>query len=301
MSIDRGPIFIGGLSLSGKTQLRIVLDAHPDISMTRRTYMWDRFYQRFGDLGRARNLDRCLSAMLATEGIQKLQPDPARIRSEFLDGRPTYARLFALFHQHHAERVGKRRWGDQLGFVERFADPIFASFPSARMIHMIRDPRVRGDSERETTRRRRGSLGWETARWLHSADLAERNREVFPDRYRVVRYEQLASRPQQTVREVCAFLEEEYVGTMTDAIRSVTFDSQGGTGGFAAQASSGERAFVEAHAGRELLAFDYPMPGPTSRGNGSAPLADRRLDRAAMVAWRILGNGSRADRVRRWA
>ena len=299
MSIDRGPIFIGGLSLSGKTQLRIVLDAHPDISMTRRTYMWDRFYQRFGDLGKARNLGRCMSAMLATEGIENLQPDPARIRAEFLDGRPTYERLFALFHQHHAERAGKRRWGDQLGFVERFAIPIFASFPSARMIHMIRDPRARGGPEAGTRRRRRGSLGWETARWLHSADLAERNREAFPDRYRVVRYEQLASRPEQTVREVCAFLEEEYVGTMAEAIHTVSFDNHDG-GNLAAQASSAERAFMEAHAGRQLLAFDYPVPGPTSRHNVSS-IVDRQLDRAAMGAWRILGNGSRVDRVRRWA
>ena len=298
MRADRGPIFIGGLSRSGKTQLRIVLQAHPEISMTRRTYMWDRFYQRFGDLGKARNLDRCLSAMLSTEGIRKLQPDPDRIRTEFLGGPPTYARLFALFHEHHAERAGKRRWGDQLGFVERFADPIFTSFPPARMIHMIRDPRVRGHPK--AGRSRRGSLGWETARWLRSADLAERNREAFPDRYRVVRYEQLASRPEQTVREICAFLDEEYVDTMATTIEEVTFDSDGGTRSSAAQASNAERAFVEAHAARELLAFDYPVTAPSHRENLSF-FVDHRFDRAAMVAWRILGSGSRADRVRRWA
>ena len=298
MRDERAPIFIGGLSLSGKTQLRIVLGSHPEISMTRRTYMWDRFYQRFGDLGKARNLDRCLSAMLATDGIRKLQPDPGRIRTEFLGGPATYARLFSLFHEHHAERAGKRRWGDQLGFVERFADPIFASFPSARMIHMIRDPRVRVHPKART--RRRGSLGWHTARWLHSADLAERNREAFPDRYRIVRYEQLASRPEQTVRELCDFLEEEYVGALVKAIEGVTFDSDGGIENLAAQGWNAERAFVEAHAAQELLAFDYPVTTPSPRENASS-LLDRQLDRAGMVAWRILGSGSRADRARRWA
>ena len=296
MKDDRGPIFIGGLSHSGKTQLRIVLEAHPEISMTRRTYMWDRFYQRFGDLGKARNLDRCLSAMLATDGIRKLQPDLGRIRSDFLGGPATYGRLFGLFHEHHAERAGKRRWGDQLGFVERFADPIFTSFPSARMIHMIRDPRVRVDPRART--RRRGSLGWHTARWLHSADLAERNREAFPDRYRIVRYEQLASWPEQTVREMCDFLEEEYVGPMAKAIEAVTFESDGGTENFAAQGSDAERAFVEAHAAQELRAFDYPVTTSPRRQDASS-LLDRQLDRAGMVAWRILGSGSRADR--RWA
>jgi hypothetical protein len=298
VSDERGPIFIGGLSLSGKTQLRVVLGAHPEISMTRRTYMWDRFYQRFGDLGKDGNLDRCLSAMLATEGIRRLEPDPRRIRTEFLDGPPTYARLFALFHQHHAGRVGKRRWGDQLGFVERFADPIFASYPSARMIHMIRDPRAPVDPGARIRRRRRGSLGWSTARWRHSAELAERNGTAYPDRYRVVRYEQLASRPEETVREVCAFLDEEYVNLLTEAIETITFDTNDGTGELAEHASIAERTFVEAHANRELLAFDYLLTPTTPRENLSFRLVDHPMDRAAMLAWRVLGNGLRVDRER---
>ena len=59
---ERGPIFIGGLSQSGKTELRLALGAHPSIELTRHTDMWDRFYGRYGNLGRPRNLDRCLAA-----------------------------------------------------------------------------------------------------------------------------------------------------------------------------------------------------------------------------------------------
>src|SRR6266536_1371779 len=60
MSDDRGPIYIAGLAHSAKTPLRAALAAHPDISMTRRTYMWGRFYGRFGDLTDERNAERCL-------------------------------------------------------------------------------------------------------------------------------------------------------------------------------------------------------------------------------------------------
>lgn len=295
MSGGRGPVFIGGLSHSGKTQLRVVLGAHPDISMTRRTYMWDRFYQRFGDLRRERNLDRCLSAMIATEGIKSLRPDVVRIRAEFLEGPTTYARLFSLFHEQHAERLGKERWGDQLGFVERFADPIFDAFPSARMIHMIRDPRGHAGGKE---RRRPGSLGWEMARWLHSADLAQRNRRTYPGRYLVVRYEQLACMPERTVRDVCDFLDEAFVGSMPEAVATVRFDVDGGT---RFRASGADLAFVEAHAATELLAFDYAVTRQTP--GKSLPLShvDRQLDRAAMRAWRILEAGPRLDRVRRRA
>lgn len=105
--METGPIFIGGLANTGKTELRLMLEAHPHLCFTRRTYMWTRFYERFGDLGRPENLEKCLTAMLAHEPIRQLQPDLARIRAEFAQASPTYARLFGLFHAHHAVRMGK--------------------------------------------------------------------------------------------------------------------------------------------------------------------------------------------------
>ena len=105
--------------------------------------MWPRYYGRYGDLGRPEQLERCLADMLKSKHIRALEPDPARIRQEFRQGEPTYGRLFALFQEHFAERQGKARWGDQLGFVERYVDPIFAAYPEARLIHMIRDQRER--------------------------------------------------------------------------------------------------------------------------------------------------------------
>ena len=56
--VSAGPIFIGGLSFSGKTTLRLMLSSHPVIVLSRRTYMWQRFYGRYGDLRRPENLER---------------------------------------------------------------------------------------------------------------------------------------------------------------------------------------------------------------------------------------------------
>ena len=134
-----GPILLAGVAHSGKTLLRLALSSHPRLAFSRRTYMWTRFYNRYGDLREPRNFERCLAAMLAHKPTRALDPDPNRIRREFRQGEPTYARLFALFHEHYAERLGRSRWGDQLGFVERYADLIFAAYPDARMIHMVRD------------------------------------------------------------------------------------------------------------------------------------------------------------------
>jgi Sulfotransferase family len=301
MSDAKAPIFIGGLSYSGKTQLRMVLGAHPEISMTRRTSMWDRFHGRFGDLGDPRNLDRCLSTMVADEGVRQLEPDPERIRWEFLHGPTTYARLFGLFHRHHADRRGKRRWGDQLGFVERFADLIFAAFPSARLIHMVRDPRTRYRAGMNRGGRRPGAVGWETAKWLRSADLAERNRRRYPGRYVVVRYEDLAARPVQTVRQVCAFLGEEFLPSMERAIGTIAFDIGDRALGGDGTGTLAEIAFVDRYAGPRLRSFDYgPLPARLApRRDLSFILLDWPLNRATMAAWSLLEKGPSTKRVAR--
>jgi hypothetical protein len=300
MSGERGPIVIGGLAHSGKTQLRVVLGAHPGLSMTRRTYMWDRFYGCFGDLSGRRNLDRCLAALVADKDVRRLGPDPNRIRDDFLEGPSTYARLFALVHEHHAQRMGKRRWGDQLGFVERFVDLILAAFPSARIIHMIRDPRGGHETDSSMVRGKRGRLGWETAKWLCSADLAEHNRRHYPDNYRVVRYETFAARPEQTVRELCGFILEEYVPEMHRALSTLSFDSHEFHEATFQRRASPDMAFIDMYARQRMLAFDYPATrGSLSlRDRSSFWLADWPLNRAGMVAWRVLKGRRSAKRVR---
>ena len=293
---EGAPILIGGLSGSGKTQLRLVLDAHPEISLTRRTRMWDRFYARFGDLRDPANLDRCLSTMLRDPGVQQLAPDERRVRRELADGPRTYAHLFGLLHQHHAERAGKHRWGDQLGFIERFADPIFAAFPSARMVHMVRDPRRRSSAGGRGLIRG-AKLGWETAMWLRSVELAERNRRLYRDGYLVVRYETFSARPVETAEAICSFIGESCLPPMPDILRGLRFG--GGTrasrpGLAAVELSAADAAFLDRYAGRELARFGYPRTDRplTGRDRLAFGVATWPLNRLAMATWRALGTRS---------
>lgn len=290
-----GPIFIGGLSFSGKTPLRLMLSSHPNIAMTRRTKMWPRYYGRYGDLGRPEQLERCLGDMLKNRHIKALDPDPERIRREFRQGEPSYGRLFALFQQHFAERAGKARWGDQLGFVERYVDPIFAAYPAARLIHMIRDPRERYAESVPPGRRRRGKLGWDTARWLHSVGLARRNRRSYPERYMVVRYENLVAQPEATLRAICAFLDEPYVAgmlTLEDAIRmgDGAEDVSAKAAAPVAPITPGDVAFTQRHTRRELRALGYPLaaPGLTLGQRLRYCAVDWPANLAGMLAWRTL-------------
>jgi hypothetical protein len=148
--------------------------------------------------------------MLRRPQIAALDVDTGALRRDFEGGARTYARLFALVHEQYARREGKARWGDQTGFVERFADELMRAYVAARVVHMVRDPRDRYASVLARGSRRACPLLRATNNWLSSARLAVRNRQRYPHAYMVVRYESMVARPEATMRDVCAFIDEEF-------------------------------------------------------------------------------------------
>jgi hypothetical protein len=284
MRNNRGPVFIGGLSASGKTQLRMVLGASSELSLTRRTKMWSRYYGRFGSLSDPENRRRCFAALEADEAIRQLEPDWARVRDGFRDG-DGYARLFALLHEQHAERCGKPRWGEQLQFVECFADPIFESLPDARMIHMVRHP--------VATARNARNLGWDVAAWRYSAKAGCENRRRYPQRYRVVQYEALAARPEQTVREVCRFIGVEYTASMADVLATVRLEASS-----IDSRDSAVSSFIDLCAHRSLTALGYEREAQPARQLLSHTLPMWPVHRLTMAAWRVTRGAPLTRQVR---
>jgi len=202
-----GPIFIGGPDRCGKTLLAAILGSHSQIAIPIvGSNLWTYFYGQFGDLRQDRNFERCLSALLRYKHARFLEPDPDRLRAEFVTGEHSYARLFGLIHQHFAERQGKQRWGDQTGLIERYADQVMDAYPGARMIQMLRDPRDRYEASIRLWPKGKARAGGAVARWGYSAALGERNLRHHVGRYRIVRYEDLVTDPARVVEDLCGFV-----------------------------------------------------------------------------------------------
>jgi hypothetical protein len=237
--------------------------------------MWTYFYGQYGNLSQDGNFERCLQAMLRYSHVRFLDPDPDRIRREFYLGPRTYPSLFALFQEHHAEREGKTRWGDQTGLVERYSDQIFSAYPGAKIIHMIRDPRDRYEASLALWPSGRMRVGGATGRWLYSMNLAKRNLCKYPGGYMVVRFESLIREPEPTLRQVCTFLEEKFNPGMIDMEgapeqrnkmiqRAKQAPNTGPLseefiGRYRQVMSVAEIAFMQSLAGRKMLAWDYAL------------------------------------------
>jgi hypothetical protein len=261
------------LERSGTSLIFALLASHPNIAMTRRTNLWTHFYRQYGDLSDPVNFEHCLGTMMRYKRLIKLQPDPGRLRDNFWAGEPTYAQLFALLEKQHAERLGKNRWGDKSLNTERYADPIFESYPHARIIHMIRDPRDRFASSLVRWKVRRGGVGAGSAEWLSSARLALKNKQRFPDRYQVLRYESIVTNPEETIREVCDFIEEPFTPEMLNMQGAPTFREKGSNssygqrdpgvissdsiGRFRQVLTPLQIAFIQIWASREMDLFGY--------------------------------------------
>ena len=272
----QGPIYIGGLDRSGKTTMRAFLASHPNIAIPDvGSNMWTYFYGQYGDLGQQENFENCLNALLHYKHVRFLQPDADRIRQEFWQGAPTYGRLFSLFLIHYAEREGKPRWGAQTGLIERYADHLFAAYPDLKIVHMVRDLRDRYEASLALWPKGKLRAGGATARWLYSTNLAERHLRRYPDQYKIVRFETLVHHPEETLRDVCAFLGEAYVPEMLAMAGAVKYRdkllhgaalepgqsplSPQYLGLFRGKIPKPEIAFMQLHAGRKMRQYDYKL------------------------------------------
>lgn len=310
------PIYVVGPDRSGTSLMFAFLASHPNISMVRRTNMWRYFHERYGELSRPENFERCLSDMARYNRMRHLKPDRDRIRYEFQQGEPSYGRLFALFHMHHAERRGKPRWGDKSLHTEHYADRVFKEFPDAKMIHMVRDPRDRYASVRKRFGRDVSRVGAATARWLFSMRVARRNLRRYPSNYLVVRYEDLAVSPEATMRRVCDFIGEAYTPAMLEMEGAPEHRDKGGNssfgkiepgvistapvGRFRNVLSGAEVEFIQLWAGRDMRVFGYhaePVSLPAVR-RLTFFLAEMPINVGRMFGWLALSTAAMLRGIR---
>jgi hypothetical protein len=185
----RPPIFIVGCQRSGTTLLRLILDAHPNVSCGPETLFLVEFAER---LTGARHWQH-----LAQFGFPK----------EYWQER--VAELFDAVQGDYARRRGKARWADKTPRYAVHLDQIDALFPTCQVVHVIRDGR-------DVVASHRDRWGWWAAvkavkKWPYYLATARTAGADLPaGRYHEVRYERLVADPEATLRELLDFLGEPW-------------------------------------------------------------------------------------------
>lgn len=247
-------LFVTGLEKSGKTPLRRLLGSQPGFELSR-LRLWSRFDGRCGDLRDQRALDDCLATIRAAgiafdaESVRlRMTEGPAALR--------TYAGLFGSIARDQAEAGDRTVWGDQAAEIEAAADELLAAFPAAMILHLIRDPRDRFCESRGAERR--GGLGPAVASWMRSSRRARTNLTRHPDRYRVIRYEDLVHHPSDVLTRITSL-----AGDHDPIVDEAIVPPPESIGRYRQLLSDGEVDYIQRASGDEMRRWDYEVDDVT--------------------------------------
>ncbi len=199
--------FVVGMTRSGTTLLRLMLDAHPQLAIPPETHFLPEVIAAFKE-GRSAPED-VLEVMTANRRWPDFELEPEAVLERLRAAAPLAGPgdAFRAFYAFYAEREGKPRWGDKTPGYATKMRRIWRALPEARFIHMIRDGR---DVALSLERRKSGLSTKEVAnRWSHRIRKTRRGAEILPH-YLEIRYEDLVTDVEAVLRKVSAFIELEF-------------------------------------------------------------------------------------------
>ncbi len=213
------PIFIIGTERSGSNLLRLLLNSHPEITMPHPPHIVAFFAPLetyYGDLSREKNF-RKLTDDVLVHLERHIHPWATAVDRESLikDASPRDVfGLFAAIYDQHLAAVGKRRWGCKSTFMIHYTERIFARYPDAQLLWLVRDPRDVALSSRESVFN--PYHPYYTARlWTRQQELGLRlEAQHNPINLLRVHYEALVGDTHPTMAKICDFLDVPFDGAM---------------------------------------------------------------------------------------
>lgn len=207
--------FVVGVNRSGTTLMRMMLDAHPDLTMPPETH----FVPELIDVAEAG--DATPEAFLATITKQREWGDFGLTEEQLLDAFRAIDPLNAgdalrSFYSLYAERVGKPRCGEKTPIYVKSIRKISGALPEAKFLHVIRDGRDVALSIRDRAVKEH-PIPRIAERWVRRIGQARRqSKKLEPGRYKEIRYEQLILDTEPVLREVCDFFELDWDDAILD-------------------------------------------------------------------------------------
>jgi hypothetical protein len=197
--------FIVGVGRSGTTLLRIMLDSHPQLAIGPETGFVPEVIRACRRRGPAP--EALLDLLRRDRRWGDFDLDEAELMERFgALRRRSAGEVLRTLYELYAEGQGKPRWGDKTPAYVKRMPMIQRALPEARFVHVIRDGRDVALSRarralREPAPAERVADVWR-GRILRAREQARRL-----DGYLEVRYEDLVTDTEPTLRRVCEFIE----------------------------------------------------------------------------------------------
>jgi hypothetical protein len=295
------PVVVLGVSRSGTTLLKEMLDRHSQLAIPSESYfipqLWDRH-------GRQPDREAILADLARLARVREwgVSLDDVRRR---LPAEGSFTEVIEAVYRAYAEAQGKTRFGDKTPAYMQHLKLLERAFPRAQYVHIVRDGRDAALSFLAMRRRPRFNwarprrLGDFACQWDFEIRAARRfGSTVGPGRYLELRYENLVAEPELHLRGICRFLGLRFEPDMLEYHRGVDASTLQDHPRLAQPPTSGVRDWreqmaphdvelFEAVAGFLLTELGYPRAHPTpSRSARARGAVERALFVARLMSWR---------------
>jgi hypothetical protein len=295
MTSTAPPLFVLGVSRSGTTLLRVILDRSPGIAIPDETFFITQLAHRHpgvvdveGFLDDARRLPRLAAWEVPAEELA------ARGRP----GMRTGEAIAAVFTA-YAAKHGKPRWGDKTPQYMRHLDLIDRLFPDAQYVHLIRDGRDAALAFLDMP------AGVVTKTWAHPRSPAgfacewrtevrragALGRKVGTSRYLEVRYEDLVADTEGVIRAICEFAALPFEPAMLDYAGAVDVSAKPHHQRLLQPPTRGVRDWRSQMSSEDVAAFEH-IAGDVLRDLGYESRARRPARAVPAEAWYRLRMGA---------
>jgi hypothetical protein len=269
------PFFVVGCPRSGTTLVRTILDGHTRLSIPPESH----FVVALARPGRRNAVT--LDDIMAHPEFAAWNADAEALRRWVDRVAPTsYRELVSAVFDWYADVHGKPRWGDKTPGYVSYLPRLRSVFPDAQFIHVLRDGRdVVASLSEQVWGPKTPVVG--ALQWRRKVSAGRRaGARMGSDRYLELKLEDLIADPQTKVRELCAFLGEQFQANMLDfpaRARALFADDDKvaarvreplttGRRDWRSGMSVAEQRAVEALCHRQLVRLGYPTGRWSPRG-----------------------------------
>jgi len=205
------PFFIVGRGRSGTTLVRLLLDAHPAVAAPPEGQFIISLRNKYA---KARwDKDKLLSFysdLWLEERLDDWNLDKEKLKQDLLarGSKASFPDLCMMVYAHYALSSGKEGvtiLGDKNPIYARFINELIGLFPNSKFIHVTRDYRdnILSYQRAKFDANNTSSLAY---RWKKYNEEILKYGERYPDKFILVRHEDLLTNPIHHLERICSFL-----------------------------------------------------------------------------------------------
>lgn len=218
-TVESQLFFIVGCGRSGTTLLQSMLLSHPSMVIPPETKFYGAFVERPGRLPPLRDdheLRKAAHILWDDQRRRGIETNEDRLYRLMLASRRDPNGLLLALLTAYALEQGAERVGEKSPIHTHYVGELAEAFPTAKFIHIMRDPRAVMLS-RMTAGFGTKFIGPNIQRWKRAAQMHDDHAEALgPNRYLLVKYEDLVTNPRATLEKVCKLIKLDLLPEMLE-------------------------------------------------------------------------------------